>query len=97
MEIIFAETSSSEKMVCQWASKTDGYSNLYGFVLQAYLREYNKHKPGVINDLLGQPTIPAGSDCRLILKFWDGRTLCVKIVMTTGRDYGRPRGSMINH
>ena len=23
---------------------------------------------------LGQPTVPAGSDCRLILKFWDGRT-----------------------
>ena len=26
------------------------------------------------NDPLGQPTVPAGSDCRLILKFWDGRT-----------------------
>ena len=32
----------------------------------------------------------AGSDCRLILKFWDERTLCVKIVITTGRDCGRP-------
>ena len=42
-------------------------------------------KTGVINDPLGQPTVPAGSDCRLILKFWDGRTLCVKIVITTGR------------
>ena len=29
-------------------------------------------KTGVINDSLGQPTVPAGSDCRL--KFWDGRT-----------------------
>ena len=28
----------------------------------------------VINDPLGQPTVPADSDCRLILKFWDGRT-----------------------
>ena len=32
------------------------------------------NKTGVINDPLGQPTVPAGSDCRLILKFWDGRT-----------------------
>ena len=41
-----------------------------------------KYKTGVINDPLGQPTDPAGSDCRLILKFWDGRTdniVCVKI------------------
>ena len=36
----------------------------------------------------------------LILKFWDGRTdgrtICVKIVITAGRDrdYGRPRGSI---
>ena len=35
-----------------------------------------------------------GNACRLILKFWDGRTLCVKIVITTGRDCGRPRGSI---
>ena len=33
-----------------------------------------KHKTGVINDPLGQPTVPAGSDCRLILKFCAGRT-----------------------
>ena len=32
------------------------------------------YKTGVINDPLGQPTVPACSDCRLILKFWDGRT-----------------------
>ena len=31
------------------------------------------YKTRVINDSLGQPTVPAGSDCRLILKFWDGR------------------------
>ena len=42
-----------------------------------------KNKTGVINDPIGQLTVPAGSDCRLILKFWDGRTLCVKIVITT--------------
>ena len=47
-----------------------------------------RNKTGVINDPLGQPTVPAGSDCRLILKFWDGRILCVKIVITTGRDCG---------
>ena len=34
----------------------------------------NFNKTGVINDPLGQPTVPAGSDCRLILKFWNGRT-----------------------
>ena len=42
---------------------------------------------------------PQSHDCRLILKFWDGRTyagrtLCVKIVIITGRDCGRPRGSI---
>ena len=36
--------------------------------------ELNIHKTGVINDPLGQPTVAVGSDCRLILKFWDGRT-----------------------
>ena len=36
----------------------------------------------------------ASSDFRLIWKVWDGRTLCVKIVITTGRDCGRPRGSI---
>ena len=33
-----------------------------------------ENKTGVINDPLGQSTVPAGSDCRLILKFWDGQT-----------------------
>ena len=33
------------------------------------------------------PQSQAGSDCRLILMFWDGRTL--NIVITTGRDGGR--------
>ena len=32
------------------------------------------YKTGVINDPLGQGTVPAGSDFRLIFKFWDGRT-----------------------
>ena len=36
--------------------------------------EPSHNKTGVINDPLGQPTVPAGSNCRLILKFWDGRT-----------------------
>ena len=62
------------------------------------LSRHNNNKTGVINDPLGQPTVPAGSDCRLILKFWegrtDGRTLHVKIVITTSRDCGRPRGSI---
>ena len=44
------------------------------------LFETKEDKTGVINDPLGQPTVPAGSDCRLILNFWDGRmdgrTLC---------------------
>ena len=39
-----------------------------------WLKNLKKHKTGVINDPLGQPTVPAGSDCRLILKFWNGRT-----------------------
>ena len=60
------------------------------------------YKTGVINDPLGQPTIPAGSDCRWIWSFVpdgqpDGRTTCVKIVITTGRDCGRSRGSIYRH
>ena len=34
---------------------------------------YMNDKTGVINDPLGQPTDSAGSDYRLILKFWNGR------------------------
>ena len=42
---------------------------------------------GVINDPLGQPTtVQEGSDFRFILKSWDGRTTCVNIVITTGRN-----------
>ena len=33
------------------------------------------NKTGVINNPLGQPKVPAGSDCRLILKFWDGHSV----------------------
>ena len=54
------------------------------FMITAFLNEFyslvclemkiNKDKTGVINDPLGQPTVPAGSDCHLILKFWDGWT-----------------------
>ena len=57
------------------------------------------YKTGVINDPLGQLTVPAGSDCYLILKFGDGWTdghVRVKIVITTGRDCGRPCGSKKN-
>ena len=39
-----------------------------------YERQRNLNETGVINDPLGQPTVLAGSDFRLILKFWDGRT-----------------------
>ena len=48
-------------------------------------------KTGVINDPLSQPTVAAGSD---FLIETDGLTTCVKIVITTGRDCGRPRGSI---
>ena len=61
------------------------------------------NKTGVINDPLGQPTVPAGSNCCWILKFCVGRTYvrtdgrtCVKIVITTGWDCGRPRGSILS-
>ena len=42
------------------------------------------NKTGVINDPLGQPTVPAVSDFRLILKFWDG----LMDGRTDGRTYG---------
>ena len=59
-------------------------------------RVYKRENTGVINDPHGQPTDQTFSDCRMILKFWDGqtngqayvrtyvRTICVKIVITTG-------------
>ena len=34
----------------------------------------NLYKTGVINDPLGQPTVPACMDFRLILTFWNGQT-----------------------
>ena len=51
----------------------------YGIVFSCFCSNQCRHlcyqfKTGVINDPLGQPTDPAGSDCCLILKFWDGRT-----------------------
>ena len=58
---------------------------------------------GVINDPLGQPTVWAGNDFRLILKSWD---LKLKRTGKDGRtdylfensdhygDYGRPLGSL---
>ena len=65
--------------------------------------EFRLHKTGVINDPLGQPTIykaKSSSNCRLILKCWDGltdrraygrtgRAASAKKVITTGRDCGR--------
>ena len=61
--------------------------NHAGYVLQVAFAQGLLTKVIIYNnDPLGQPTVPAGSDFRLILKFWDvrtyGRTLCVKIVIT---------------
>ena len=43
------------------------------------------------------PASPQSRPAVIVAWFWsfgtDGRTLCVKIVITTGRDSGRPRGS----
>ena len=45
---------------------------------------------------LASPQSLTGRDFRLILKFWDGRTLSVKIVITTtGLDCGRPYGTIL--
>ena len=50
----------------------------------------------IINDPIGQATVPADCDFCFIWKGWDGRTeTCAKTVITTGRDFGRPRGSII--
>ena len=49
-----------------------------------FITKLNLNKTGVINDPLGQPTVPAGSDCPLILKFWDGRTDRRAYVQTDG-------------
>ena len=47
--------------------------------------KYNLNKTGVINDPLDQPTVPAGSDCRWILKFCAGRTYRRTYVRTDGQ------------
>ena len=49
------------------------------------------NKTGVINDPLGQPTVPAGNDCSLIPMFWDGRT---DNLWGNSDHRGRPRGSI---
>ena len=60
----------------------------------AFLRskswKYKRNKTGVINDPLGQPTVPAGSDCRLILKLWDGRTYGLTDTLCENSDHYRP-------
>ena len=71
--------------------RTTGQGQILGW--QVYYKTII-NKTGVINDPLGQPqTRPAV----IVAWFWsfrtDGRTFCVKIVFTTGRDCGRPRGS----
>ena len=59
-------------------------------------------KREVINDPLGQPTVPGSEDQFCFGRFWKvkrtyrrtyGRTEWVNIVITTGQDCGRPRGS----
>ena len=51
-----------------------------------HIWKFISDKTGAINDPLGQLTVLADSDGRLILKFWDGRTdgrtLCVNIVIS---------------
>ena len=54
------------------------------------------NKTGVINDPLGQPTVRAGSDCRLILNFLgrtDGQHV-QKQRSLPAVTAGRPRGSI---
>ena len=41
------------------------------FYMKVFTHETKLNKTGDINDPLGQRTVPAGNDCRLILKFWD--------------------------
>ena len=67
---------------------------------QKYLNKIT-NKTGVINDPLGQPTVPGRQWLSLDFEVLcrtdgrtDGRTTCVKIVITTGWDCGRPRGSI---
>ena len=56
-----------------------------------YLGRKNKeNKTGVINDPLGQPTVPAGSDCRWILKFCAGRPAGRTDNMCENSDHYRP-------
>ena len=52
-----------------------------------------KYKTGITNDPFSHPTVTAGCDFGFILKSTDGqtrrtdgRTTCVNIVITTGRD-----------
>ena len=91
----------SRAIILTWKSGKQCFShiclNQSFWKLESASMKNSINKTGVINDPLGQPTDPAGSDFHLILKFWDGRkdgwTTCVKIVITTGKDCGRPRGS----
>ena len=50
------------------------------------------NKTGVINDPLGQPTVPTGSDCRWILKFCAG---CTDDNMCENSDHYIPAGTVV--
>ena len=65
------------KNAIQWKKKRDDLKDfLRAYICRRMTLKFKRNKTGFINDPLGQPTaVPAGSDCRLILKFWDGRTL----------------------
>ena len=70
--------------------------------LSAYVQWRQEKQDRVVNDPLGQPTVLA---CQwfftLVWSFCDGRTdgrtTSVKIVITTGGDCGRPRGSIYSY
>ena len=66
------------------------YVNHLTFKAKLSYGNSKENKTGVINDPLGQPTVPAGSDCRWILKFCAGHTDGRTANMCENSDHYRP-------
>ena len=57
-----------------WLGWPDGSLMTLVLVQQLIKLAFKSYKTGVIIDPFSQPTVPAGSDFRLILHFWDWHT-----------------------
>ena len=63
------------------------YWNIIMYRVSYIQNSWNSNKTRQESSMIhsASPTVPSGIDCRLIFRFWDGRKIFVKIVITTGQ------------